>query len=818
MPTDDILIRFKADTGQLKAEFDGIAANLRKVAEEEKKADTQSKVTSKEISEAAKRRNTLLAAEINVLKQLEQQSKKAFTPGQIKEFNDRISQSQKNISLLKGEGDKLAGSNSLLGQSFAKLGGLIVTAFSVQQITAWAQTTLAAYKEQEKALAQLSAALNTVANEGTDAFNRLVEQAERLQDTSIFSDEQIEQVQTMLINFGLTSRQTETLTNRIVDFASRTGKSIEEASGIFIRAIEGQQRGLVDSGARFDDTGTKVGNFNALLEATQKFAGGAATALNTQAGQLQNVANQIDDINEETGRTLANTELFFAKTQLVFARFIDAFTSGRLFGVGGFSLKELFFGKEPPTQLPKELDNVAKALEAINARREKAFQASLGKSVLGFTDQEIKDEIKRLNSLDEANTIAVKDRIDALNKVLELRQKNSGKIADLEKQELAERQKAQEALRKFTLQSLQDGITEQETIRKLAIANTITNEKKFNEAILQADIETLEERRNLLIEFGEPTAQIEKQIADLKIEQIRRASKETKEIFDEDNKERADQYDEDVENFKEAQKEKEEAFLRTIDKISEASRAFNDLFSALNEAQIQKITESEEAQTESFDEQQERLQDLLDNRRITQDEFDKQSKTLAENRAKNEKINQDKIKALQLEQAKRNKELAIFEATLNLAKAISVALSAAPPPFNAALAAISAALAGVQLAAVIATPIPAFKKGTKNKPGSGLARVGEDGEEIMFVPSGAKILPAQKTRQYSDVLDSMFDGNLDKYIHEKYVLPALKQNIVVNNGFNEKKLAKLIKQRDSISIDNLHELAEMFDHNPRRVI
>jgi hypothetical protein len=151
LATDDILIRFKADTGQLKAEFDEIQAGLRKVSQEEKKQGDQSKVTSKDIADAAKRRNALLKAEIDVLKQLEQQQKKAFTPKDIAEYNSKIQQSQKNISLLKGEGDKLAGSNSALGSSFAKLGGLIAAAFSVTQIIAFGNAAVQKFAEAENA-------------------------------------------------------------------------------------------------------------------------------------------------------------------------------------------------------------------------------------------------------------------------------------------------------------------------------------------------------------------------------------------------------------------------------------------------------------------------------------------------------------------------------------------------------------------------------------------------------------------------------------------------------------------------------------------
>ena len=103
----------------------------------------------------------------------------------------------------------------------------------------------------------------------------------------------------------------------------------------------------------------------------------------------------------------------------------------------------------------------------------------------------------------------------------------------------------------------------------------------------------------------------------------------------------------------------------------------------------------------------------------------------------------------------------VIQAGITFAQAILVALSGAPPPFNVALAAITAAVAGVQLAAVIAAPIPHFEIGTKNAPG-GFAIVGEIGAEaikepgqpwklspssstMMDVAKGAEIIPHDQT-------------------------------------------------------------------------
>lgn len=664
----------------------------------------------------------------------------------------------KASSALKETGKQTSTTTSL----FNKLGAQIAAAFSVAAVISWSKTTLDAYKEQEKALTQLRASLETVANEGTQAFGKLVSQAERLQKVSIFSDEQIEQTQTALVNFGLTSRQVEILTARIVDFASRTGKSLEESTGIFLRAIQGQTRGLIDAGAKFDDTGSRIGNFNALLQATEKFAGGASTALKTQAGELTNIGNQIDDLNEKTGRSLAGVELFFAKAKLRFAEFIELFSrTGNI----GFSLSEFFFGKEPPTKLPKELDNVAKAVDTIAAKRERLFQASLGKGILGLSDKEIQDEIKRLNSLAESNTIAVKDRIDALTKELEERKKNSGKLIEQAKKEAQERKQAQEALKDFTLKTQQDNLTAEESQRKLAAAETIRGEENLAKEFIAIEIETLNKRLALLIEFQQPTADIEKQIADKRIEQIKRAA-------DVDTKQR-DAHIKDYEKWlkeqeklnKEAEEKKRDQIQQTFDLAQDLTNSLQDLFRAQTDEDLSRVEKERDTRVTAIDEQIKALEEANDKGRLSDKKFEEQKKQLLLQREAAEKKALQEQNEIKRKEAEREKLLSIFRIGLILAEAIAL------------VDVFKIIAAAAQLAVVAATPIPAFKRGT-DKYGtrkSGLARVGEEGEEIVFLPQGSQVLTAGKTRKYKEAIDSMIEGTFDeKYVYKAMIASALR--------------------------------------------
>jgi hypothetical protein len=90
--------------------------------------------------------------------------------------------------------------------------------------------------------------------------------------------------------------------------------------------------------------------------------------------------------------------------------------------------------------------------------------------------------------------------------------------------------------------------------------------------------------------------------------------------------------------------------------------------------------------------------------------------------------------------AKSAKAVALMGAIVNVAEGVAKALSAAPPPWNIALAAITAALGAIQIALIRAQPIPLakgaiFTKPTKLFSQSGTSyEVGEGGEPEVLAP------------------------------------------------------------------------------------
>ncbi len=120
-----------------------------------------------------------------------------------------------------------------------------------------------------------------------------------------------------------------------------------------------------------------------------------------------------------------------------------------------------------------------------------------------------------------------------------------------------------------------------------------------------------------------------------------------------------------------------------------------------------------ERQSQALDGQKKELDALKETGKITEEEYKKRMQAI-----------EREDKRIKTEQAKRDKQTALFSALINIAVQITRALG---NPFQLALI---AALGAAQVAAIASRPIPKFAKGKKDSY-SGLAEVGEAGAELV---------------------------------------------------------------------------------------
>lgn len=130
-----------------------------------------------------------------------------------------------------------------------------------------------------------------------------------------------------------------------------------------------------------------------------------------------------------------------------------------------------------------------------------------------------------------------------------------------------------------------------------------------------------------------------------------------------------------------------------------------------------------------------------------------------------------KRKELQIEEAQRNKQFAIFDILLNTARAIISALASTPP--NPVLAAFSAATGAIQLGIAASTPLP-FADGVIDLNGK---NKGVDSIHALLAP-GESVMTHKETKKYKPALLAMRNGVFDK---EYLPLRTVKEEFAVNN-------------------------------------
>ncbi len=197
---------------------------------------------------------------------------------------------------------------------------------------------------------------------------------------------------------------------------------------------------------------------------------------------------------------------------------------------------------------------------------------------------------------------------------------------------------------------------------------------------------------------------------------------------------------------------KEQNALRT-QVAFEALNAISDILQGINDNQTAR-------ENQNIEDEKNRVQSLLDAGAITEKEA----------KARNKRLEIDE-KRLKREQAQREKALAIFQAVINTADAVTKALASAPPPFGAILAGIAGALGAAQIALIANRPIPKFRSGKKNRY-QGPGEIGEAGSELLQ-KDGQMYLATGKTIVWLGKEDKVYTPQ-----ETKQMLPEVDRTVI----------------------------------------
>lgn len=186
-----------------------------------------------------------------------------------------------------------------------------------------------------------------------------------------------------------------------------------------------------------------------------------------------------------------------------------------------------------------------------------------------------------------------------------------------------------------------------------------------------------------------------------------------------------------------AQKERQKNLKKWLQTASQAVGAIGNLVSSIYDGQIQKIEEEREANEEKYDEDIERIENLAESGAISEEEAEARKRAAKDQtEAKNKELEKQK-QEIAHKQAVWHKGVQVAETGIATARGIMEAFQLGPIA-GAVMAAVIGAMGAMQVATILATPIPSYAEGTKGNdrhPG-GAALVGDAGKHEVVMYSG----------------------------------------------------------------------------------
>lgn len=190
-----------------------------------------------------------------------------------------------------------------------------------------------------------------------------------------------------------------------------------------------------------------------------------------------------------------------------------------------------------------------------------------------------------------------------------------------------------------------------------------------------------------------------------------------------------------------AQKERQKNLKKWLQTASQAIGAIGNLVSAVYDGQIDRIEEEQDANDEKYEKDVERYEKQAEQGAISEEEAEARKRSAkAATEAKNEELEKKK-QEIAHKQAVWEKATSIAQAGIATVLAITEALP------NIPLSILIGALGAIQVATILATPIPSYAEGTKDgtHPG-GKALVGDAGKhEVVMYAGKAWVTPDTPT-------------------------------------------------------------------------
>ena len=431
----------------------------------------------------------------------------------------------------------------------------------------------------------------------------------------------------------------------------------------------------------------------------------------------------------------------------------------------------------------------------------------------------------RLSSVEEGSKEEMSIRLEILDKQkqeeIKAAESNGADVSLIEQKYLAERRKIYEEYAADSADEISKSAAAEQVVRNAQYNYDLKELEKLHAKKLVSDEEYEKKKADITERYSLETAKaavasLEEQ---LYVESLSAENREA--IAEKLQKAKADlanaEADAEIAAMERvAQKEEDiqERRQRIVNKIlnisSDAISNIGNLMSTLYEGDIDRIEKEQDANEDAYNADIERIEALAESGAISEEEAEARKRAAEDKTSKkNEELEKRKVE-LQQKQAKWDKAVQIAQTGIATARGIMEAWQLGPI-LGAIMAGVVAAMGAVQVATIAATPIPAYKEGTKNGAHiGGLAIVGDGGKQEVVVycgkpwitpdtptlvdlPRGAEVYPDVDMFNWNDV-----GGNITP------MASSGNAPVIVNNDYSELKkemhgirsdIGKIMKQQ-----------------------
>ena len=431
----------------------------------------------------------------------------------------------------------------------------------------------------------------------------------------------------------------------------------------------------------------------------------------------------------------------------------------------------------------------------------------------------------RLSSVEKGSEEEMAIRLEILDKEkqqeIKAAESNGADVSLIEQKYLAERRKIYEEYASDSADEISKSAAAEQVIRNAQYNSDLKELEKMHAKKLISDEEYEKKKADITERYSIDTAKaavdsIEKQLS------VENLSQEDREKLAEQlQKAKADlasaEADAEIAAIKRVQDEEENSYKkrmknaqRWMDVAGDAISNIGNLMSTLYEGDIDKIEKEQDANEDAYNADIERIEALAESGAISEEEAEARKRAAEDKTSKkNEELEKKKVE-LQQKQAKWDKAVQIAQTGIATARGIMEAWQLGPI-LGAIMAGVVAAMGAVQVATIAATPIPAYKEGTKEGGHiGGLAIVGDGGKQEVVIYGGQSwITPDTPTlvdlprgaEVYPDV--DMFNWN-DNGGNITPMASSGNAPVVINNDYSDLKremrgirsdICKIMKQQ-----------------------